>query len=91
MTDQEIIAKSKRALDKLGITYDNEDIKVIHVDDKLLLEINENMKNEYVVMFKLRLPNDRDNIIAIHVDKKTHKLLYVITKFNHIPIPDELK
>ena len=99
MTEQEIIAKAKKALDALQIKYENDDIEVSNNDnvDELLdmLEMEEEEKKEfkskYSISFKDMLPNGQFTSIFVKVDVKTHKLLYVLTNHDQIPIPDELK
>ena len=99
MTEQEIIKKAKKALDALQIRYEKDDIQVMYNDnvDELLdmLEMEEEerkeFKSKYTISFKDKLPSDQLTSIFVDVDVRTHKLLYVMTKHDQIPIPDELK
>lgn len=95
MTEKEIILKPKKALDKLGISYDSDYADIINyetilLENPLLLEMfegDENYKNQYSVSFQLTLPNKMQNLISVVVDKKTHKFLYVFTKYKTYEIP----
>lgn len=99
MTDQEIIAKAKNALDAMKIGYDKDDISVAHLDNLSslfdMLELNEkerqDLESKYSIHFKDKLPNGLFRYFSIDVDKYTYKLIYVLTEHNYIPIPEELQ
>lgn len=91
MTEQEIIKKAKKVLDAIGLDYTDNEISVAHIEDKKLLEALDEVGDEYSVIFSYKLPDGREGIKSVIVDKKTHKLKYVITKSNMYEVPEELR
>lgn len=71
-------------------TYDN--ITVIKKYDKLLLESFPELNDYYTVSFPANLPDGRGGAgLSVKVDKKTYKLIEVITRNSLYKIPKELQ
>ncbi len=91
MTEQEIITKAKKALDALGISYSKDILpQVLKTENELLYKMDESLRDRYSISFELRLPNNRTTSIFVAADRKTNKLLYVITSHKQYAIPVEL-
>ena len=92
MTDNEIIEKASKALKALDLfREDFTDITVSKTVNELLLENAPELKEIYSVIFTYKQPDGRGAITSIDVDRKTHKLIKIITKSNMYDIPFELR
>lgn len=93
MTDKEIIEKATKALKALDLYGEYESIKVIKIDDDAFFEMldDDSMKEEYSVSFSYKLPDGRGAGTSVKVDRKTHKLLMIITKSGMYKVPKELQ
>jgi hypothetical protein len=93
MKDSEIIEKSIKALKELGLynrIYEN--VSVIRTYDKLLLEAYPEIDDYYTVSFPANLPDGRGGAgLSVKVDKKTNKLVEVITRNSFYKIPEEFQ
>lgn len=92
MTDKELIKKAEKALEEMGFNYNKEyEPSVNRAENELLIEAYpEFFENEYSIHFPSRLPDGRMGGLSITVDKKTDKLLLLITRSNTYEIPEEL-
>ena len=92
MNDQEIIKKATKALKELNLFSNNYNrIQVLKVINDELIELDPELKDKYSVMFSYKLPDGRGAHTSVEVDRKTDKLLYIITRSNIYEIPEELK
>ncbi len=92
MNDQEIINKATKALKELKLyngMYTN--ISVLKEINDILLDIEPELKDRYSVMFSYKLPDGRRAHNSVEVDRKTDKLLYIITRNNMYEVPEELQ
>lgn len=85
-----LIEKAKRVLDEIGLNYDGYSIKIVYAFDKALLEMEPEMANEYSIFFSSKFERGRHDMICVSVDRKTHKLKMVISKYNMYEVPEEL-
>ncbi|MDH4471418.1 MAG: hypothetical protein QE487_02360 [Fluviicola sp.] len=85
-----LIEKAKRVLDEIGINYEGHTIEVAYEMNDLLTEVYPELVDEYSVLFSTELKRGRHNLISVTVDRKTHKLKMVITKYNMYEVPEEL-
>ncbi|HEX8574732.1 MAG TPA: hypothetical protein VF677_00405 [Flavobacterium sp.] len=91
MNDQQIIDKATRVLKELKLYNSNYiDISVLKEINDTLIEIEPEIKNRYSVMFSYELPDGRRGHTSVYVDRKSNKLISVITKSNSYKIPEEL-
>lgn len=90
MTDKEIIEKATKALKTLDLLAEYNEIQVIRDLPALVLEMAPEKKNEYSVHFGFN-PPIRGTGASVTVDRKTHKLLKIITKSGMYKVPDELQ
>lgn len=99
MTDKELIEKAKKIVEIIGLSYDEKISPTISKEfPKLLLESSPELENEILISFESKIDSDFDirgtslgDGITVVADKKTNKLLYVLTKSNMYEVPDELK
>jgi hypothetical protein len=91
MTEKQVIEKAINALKELGYYSDEAEIKVYNTDDEQLIEMNEELKDEYLVIFSSRLPDGRGYHTSISVDKQTHKLIRLVGKHVFMDIPEKLR
>lgn len=96
MTDKELIEKSKKIIEIIGLAYDETiEPNIIKEYPKILLDENPEMEDEIRIQFEFKKNPDMDipirGRITVVADKKTNKLLYVLTKSNMYEVPDELK
>ena len=91
MTDEQIINKAKKVLDAIGATHKNIKVSVIRETNDLLLEMDESFKDEYYVIFTYYSPGRLISGISIRVDRKTDKLLRVVTPSEMFDVPEELQ
>ena len=91
MTDEELIIKAKKVLDAIGIQHKNKIISVIREHDELILEMDESLKDKYIVVFSYRPKGRLISSVSVEVDKHTNKLLLVVTPSNMYEVPEELQ
>lgn len=88
--EQELIEKAKRILDEIGIKYEGYSIEIAYEINRLLIELNPEVEKVYSILFSSELEHGRHDLISVTVDRKTHKLKMVITKYNMYEVPEEL-
>ncbi|MDP9958655.1 hypothetical protein [Chryseobacterium lathyri] len=90
MTDKEIIEKATKVLKALDLLADYTNIGVYKEINPMVLEIDPDVEFEYSVHFNFN-PPIRGTGATITVDRKTHKLLKIITKSGLYSIPEDLQ
>lgn len=90
MTDKEIIEKATKALKALDLLADYNSIGVYRDINPIILEMNPDIEFQYSVHFNFN-PPVLGTGAAITVDKKTNKLLKIITKNGLYKVPEELQ
>lgn len=91
MTDKEIIEKATKALKALDLLAETYNKTSVNKDiSSILLEIDPDIEFEYTVHFSVN-PPIRGVGATITVDRKTDKLIRVITKSGMYKIPKELQ
>ncbi len=90
MTDSEIVKKATKALKSLDLLADYNEIVVIKEIHPLVLDMAPEKENEYSVHFGFN-PPIRGTGATVTVDRKTHKLLKIITKSGLYRVPEELQ
>ncbi len=90
MTDKEIIEKATKALKSLDLLAKYNEINVIKDIHPLVLEMAPEKESEYSVHFGFN-PPIRGTGASVTVDRKTNKLIRVITKSGMYKIPEELQ
>lgn len=90
MTDKEIIEKATRALKSLDLLADYNNIGVYKEINPIILEMDPDIKFKYTVHFNFDPPIRRTGA-TLTVDRKTHKLLQIITKSGMYRVPKELQ
>lgn len=91
MTDEQLIKKAKKVLDAASVDYQDRFISVIREHDELILEMDESLKDKYIVMFSYRPKGRRISHVSVDVDKHTNKLLRVVTPSSMFDVPEELQ
>ena len=89
MTDNEIIEKATKALKVLNLLADYNNVGVYKKIDPMILEMDPDVEFEYSVHFGFN-PPIRGTGASVIVNRKTHKLLKIITKSGMYEVPDEL-
>lgn len=90
MTDKEIIEKATKVLKVLDLLADYNNIGVYKEINPVVLEIDPDVEFEYSVHFNFTPPIQGTGA-TVTVDRKTHKLLKIITKSGLYNIPEELQ
>ena len=90
MTDKEIIEKATKALKSLDLLADYNNIGVYKNIDPLILEMDPDVEFEYSVHFGFN-PPVRGTGASVIVNRKTHKLLKIVTKSGMYKVPEELQ
>ncbi len=90
MTDKEIIEKATKALKALDLLTDYNKVQVNKKVNPLLLEMDPDIEFEYTVHFGHN-PPIRGTGVAITVDRKTNKLIRIITRNTMYKVPNELQ
>lgn len=91
MNDQQIIDKATKALKELELfNSDYIDVSVLKEINDTLIEIEPEIKNRYSVMFSYKLPDGRRGHTSVYVDRKSNKLISILTKNNSYEVPEEL-
>lgn len=90
MTDKEIIGKATKALKALDLLADYNKIRVYKEINPIILEIVPEIEFEYSVHFDFD-PPILGTGATITVDRKTNKLLKIITKSELYNVPEELQ
>jgi hypothetical protein len=85
-----LIEKAKRVLDEIGLKYEGHEIKISYDLDPIILEMDPERANDYRIFFSSEFKFARYNLISVSVDRKTHKLKMVTTKYNMYEVPEEL-
>ncbi len=88
--ENELIEKAKRVLDEIGIKYEGHSINISYEINPIILEMDPEIADYYDIIFSTKLEHGRMNIIGISVNRKTHKLKMVTTKYNMYEVPEEL-
>jgi hypothetical protein len=88
--ENELIEKAKKVLDEIGLSYEGHSVEIAYEINKLLIELNPEVANVYSILFSTELKNGRHNLISVTVDRKTHKLKMVISRYNMYEVPEEL-
>jgi hypothetical protein len=94
MEKEILIKKAKKILDYYAINYEDKEVSFFETDDPILIELDENQKNVYNIFFESThqtMPGINDPLIAFDVDRKTHKILTLISKHYLYNIPEELQ
>ncbi|QQV02577.1 MULTISPECIES: hypothetical protein [Chryseobacterium] len=90
MTDKEIIEKATKALKAIGLPTHYNKISVNKEINQILLEIDPDIEFEYSVHFGHN-PPIRGTGASVTVDRKTHKLIRIITRNTMYKVPIELQ
>ena len=90
MTDKQIIDKATKALKSLDLLVDYNSIGVYKEINPIILEMDPDLEFEYTVHFNFN-PPILGTGATITVDRKTNKLLKIITKNGLYTIPEELR
>ncbi|MCY1659617.1 hypothetical protein [Chryseobacterium sp. SL1] len=90
MTDKEIIEKATKALKAIGLPTHYNKISVNKEKNPILLEIDPDIEFEYTVHFNHN-PPIKGTGATITVDRKTHKLIRIITKSGMYKVPEDLQ
>ncbi len=90
MTDEEIIEKATKALKALDLLANYNNIGVYKEIHPILLEMEPDIEFEYTVHFSFN-PPIRGTGATVAVDRKTNKLLRIISKSGLYIIPEELQ
>jgi hypothetical protein len=85
-----LIEKAKRVLDEIGIPYEHRTISIAYEVPDVVIEMEPEAANEYCIFFSSDSMIGRQNLISVSVDRKTHKLKMVTTKYNMYEVPEEL-
>jgi hypothetical protein len=88
--ENELIEKAKRILDEIGIDYKGYTIKIGYEVNDLILEMKPSEADVYEIFFSSEIKFGRRDLISVSVDRKTHKLKMVTTKYNMYEVPNEL-
>ena len=88
--ENELIEKAKRVLDEIGLEYEGYSIEIGYDIDPIILEMDPERASNYNIFFASEFERGRIDIISVSVNRKTHKLKMVTTKYNMYEVPEEL-